>query len=175
MINHRDLFQAVGGRPVVEKVHKLLYDALFAHPWLGKFFEDVDQDFLESQQTDFMSSISGGPKSYVGQSPQRTHIHMYLTEEIVEIRHGMLDVALREVGVSEEGRVAWLKLDRSFFGAVVKRSIRDCKQRYSFEGIQSFENPEKRHGAIDVDSVTSLLPKPAPVRSPLMERREVRD
>ncbi|MFT6363964.1 MAG: hemoglobin, partial [Planctomycetota bacterium] len=149
MINNRDVYAAVGGRPVLERVHKLLYDRLFSHPWLGAFFAEVEQDFIESQQTDFMSSVSGGPKSYVGQPPLPSHVHMFLNEEIFELRHKMLDVSIREAGVPEEAREAWLKLDRSFVAAVVKKSVGDCKQRYSFEGIVAVAKPAGYSQATD--------------------------
>ena len=31
------LFAEIGGRAVLEKVHKVFYDELYAHPWLKNF------------------------------------------------------------------------------------------------------------------------------------------
>jgi hemoglobin len=161
MFNNREVFDAVGGRPVVEKVHKLFYDKLFQHEWLGLFFEGLDQEFIESQQTDFMSSVSGGPKSYVGQAPLQSHMHMYLTEEIFELRASLLDESIREAGVSDAAREAWLRLDSFFRPAVVKKSLQDCKQRYSFEGIVKYQNPNPGVGQMvkpaDLDAAIKLL------------------
>jgi len=57
-----NLLQDVGGRAVLEKVHKLFYDKLYEHPWLKKFFLHIEQKLIENQQTDFMVSNMGGGK-----------------------------------------------------------------------------------------------------------------
>ena len=57
------LLQEVGGKPVLEKVHKHFYDELNKHPWLKNFFLHIDQKIIENQQTDFMNANMGGWKN----------------------------------------------------------------------------------------------------------------
>ena len=56
------LLNEVGGRPMLEKVHKHFYDELYKHPWLKNFFLHIDQKVIEDQQTDFMVSNMGVEK-----------------------------------------------------------------------------------------------------------------
>jgi len=42
------LFDAVGGLPTLQKVHKIFYDKVYAHPWLGPFFEGHSQEAIEN-------------------------------------------------------------------------------------------------------------------------------
>ncbi len=44
------LFAEIGGRAVLEKVHKVFYDELYAHPWLKNFLNITAELFeLRSQ------------------------------------------------------------------------------------------------------------------------------
>lgn len=146
MLSNREIFAAIGGRPTLERVHKRFYDLVFEHEWLGGFFEGIDQGFIEEQQTDFMSSIMGGPKCYTGQYPQPAHSHMYITEEIFALRSSLLDQAIRAEGVPEEARKAWIELDGSFRAAVLKASRDECKPRYVFEDVLDVPKPRRLAG-----------------------------
>jgi len=42
----QSLFDAVGGLPTLQKVHKIFYDKVYAHPWLDPFFEGHSQEAL---------------------------------------------------------------------------------------------------------------------------------
>jgi hemoglobin len=133
--SYRDLFTAIGGRATLERVHKRFYDELFQHEWLGQFFTGIEQAFIEEQQTDFMSSIMGGPRCYTGQAPKAAHVHMFLTDEIFDLRSALLDAAIRAEGVDDEARAAWIALDQSFRQALVKESPEECRPRYVFEDV----------------------------------------
>ena len=146
MLKHREIYDAVGGRATLERVHKRFYDDLYADPWLGQFFGEVAQEEIEAQQTDFMSSIMGGPKSFVGQSPQAAHRHMLITTEMLELRTEFLDRALRAEGIPEAARLAWLDLDASFRNAIAKQRIEECVQRYTFEPILVAHRPLRDAG-----------------------------
>ncbi len=69
----KTLYNRLGGKPTFVKVHKIFYDKAYADPWLRKFFTDKPQEVLESQQTDFMVQLMGGPKAYGGKSPKSAH------------------------------------------------------------------------------------------------------
>jgi len=119
----KSLFELVGGFPTLEKVHKVFYDKVYAHPWLGKFFADKKQEFIELRQTQFMAEKMGGNIKYPGRDPQMAHRAFYITEELFELRTRLLVDALKEVGVADEHIARWIKIDNAFKGKIVKESI----------------------------------------------------
>lgn len=137
----------LGGKPVLEKVHKIFYDKMYAHPWMGKFFADISQQVIENQQTDFMVQNFGGPSNYVGKLPIPAHKHMYITEEMFMVRQKMLEESLIEAGVSPEHRAKWLKIDGAFRPGIVKNKVEDCEKRFFTDEILIIENPEKKRAA----------------------------
>jgi hemoglobin len=135
---NENLYEALGGYEILEKVHKTFYDKLYAHPWLKHFFEGIDRAMIEKQQSDFMTSVMGGPNFYSGKSPKFAHQHIFLTDEIFEIRSVLLKESILENGLSEELASRWLEKDRSFYPLVVKKSLEECTERYASEGIITF-------------------------------------
>jgi hemoglobin len=117
------LFDAVGGLATLQKVHKVFYDKVYAHPWLGRFFEGHDQKSIENRQTTFMGEKMGGNVEYMGKDLVTAHEAMYITEELIELRHGLLRESIRECGVSDELRERWLKIDRAFTKGITKHSL----------------------------------------------------
>jgi len=139
----RTLYARLGGHATLERVHKFFYDELFEHPWLGLFFEGIDQQHIEDQQTAFMAAVMGGPKRYVGQSPKAAHQHMFVSRELFDLRNDVLARAIERAGVPVELAVEWLTLDRNFAKAIVKDSVADCEQRYVFEPIVAIDDPRR--------------------------------
>lgn len=135
------LFDQLGGKTTLIKVHKDFYDRLFEHDWLKNFFVDVDQTILENQQTNFMSEAMGGPKCYAGKLPILTHKHMYITDEIFELRHNLLKESILKCGVTPELCKNWLNIDRAFQGSIVKQKIEDCQKRYNTDTILAVSKP----------------------------------
>jgi len=133
----------LGGKETLQKIHKIFYDKVYEPPWMRKFFEAIDQQVIEDQQTDFMMRALGGPNVYCGKLPVPAHRHMYITEELFEIRHEILKESLIEAGVSEELREVWLRIDYSFKEALVKKSFSDCEKRFNSDEIMNFPNPNK--------------------------------
>lgn len=117
------LFDAVGGLPTLQKVHKIFYDKLYAHPWLGKFFADHNQEAIETRQTQFMAEKMGSDKPYYGKDMKMAHRQMYITQELFELRHEILRQSLREASVPDELAERWLKIDSAFRRQIVKDSI----------------------------------------------------
>jgi hemoglobin len=142
-VQGRSLFERYGGRPTLEKVHRIFYEKLFQHQWLGPFFKDVNQQHIENQQTDFMSQLTGGPKVYSGRMPQHAHMHIFISEELFLTRASLLEESLIEAGVAEQERREWLRVDAAFKKVMVKQSPAECKQRYSDEPIFVIAKPDK--------------------------------
>ncbi len=135
------LFDELGGMPGIAKVHTIFYDKLLSHPWLKDFFQGVPRSHLESQQTEFMAGLFGGPKIYGGRPPQSAHIHMYITEEVFFTRHILLEEALEEAHVRADLRDQWLDHDMGMKRALVKNSVDECEGRYKNEPIIVVEKP----------------------------------
>lgn len=119
------LFDELGGLPTLEKVHKIFYDKVYAHPWLGQFFIGHDQTAIENRQTSFMAEKMGGEVVYMGKEPRITHETMYITQELFDLRSELLDEAIREAGVPDGLRERWLRIDNAFSKAIVKPSKED--------------------------------------------------
>lgn len=147
--NVKSLFDQIGSRQIIEKIHKKFYDDLYAHPGLSKFFEEMPQEIIEKQQTDFMIGAMGGPKCYLGKNPVKSHLNMYITEELFDLRHRMLEKAIREVGSSlkEDLIEKWLKIDYAFKTAIVKKSIDECQRLFNTQEILAFDKDGKKIAA----------------------------
>ena len=139
------LFERLGGKPVLEKVHKLFYDKLFEHPWLKGYFEGIDQKHIEAQQTDFMSQTFGGPRRYMGKPVNTAHKHIFINRGLFELRHEVLRESIEEAGVSDELMQEWLRVDAAFERAIVKNSSDECERRYNNEEIIVIPPPPGNH------------------------------
>lgn len=117
------LYEAVGGLPTLQKAHKIFYDKVYAHPWLGKFFDGFDQKVIEDKQTSFMAEKMGGPAEYRGKEIRMVHETMYIDRELFDLRHAILDESIREAGVNDECRKRWLDIDNAFRNLIVKDSV----------------------------------------------------
>ncbi len=132
------LHDRLGGRPTFEKVHKIFYDKVYAHPWLGKYFAHRTRGPIESQQSDYMIQLTGGPKCYAGQAPHTVHQYMFITEELFDLRSQLLSDAIKEAGVNDELREEWLVANEMFKQVMVKSSISECVRQYSHQEILHF-------------------------------------
>lgn len=126
------LYEAVGGLATLEKVHKIFYEKIYADPWIGQFFAGHDQTFIENRQTQFMAEKFGGPDPYMGKSLEISHEHMYITEELFQLRKKILTASLQEVGLDSELVERWLKIDSAFKKKLIKNSIEEYYRDYSF-------------------------------------------
>ncbi|MBT3700504.1 MAG: group 1 truncated hemoglobin [Alphaproteobacteria bacterium] len=135
-------FEEVGGKPVIERVHTLLYNKLLSHPWLKGYFVGVRRSHLEDQQTDFMSDLFGvEPKVYFGRFPMPAHQHLFITEEVFMVRHKLLADSLIEAKISAEHQERWLKYDMGMKRTVVKTSVDECEKRYNSDTIIDIPKP----------------------------------
>ena len=146
MSEQKTLLEQLGGRPCLERVHKIFYDKLFAHPWLGQFFAGKNQKRQEDQQSDFMTKPMGGEAIYSGKFPIPAHSNMYITDEMFDLRSGILRESLREAGVPDHLAQKWLAIDNAFRTGIVKKNISDCVGRYKGEEILVYPDPSKAAG-----------------------------
>ena len=137
----KSLFNRIGGKSTLIKVHKIFYDKAYAHPWLSQYFTDKPQEILESQQTEFMGQLFGGPKAYAGKTPKMAHQHMMITEELFDIRSQLLAESLSEAGLPADLQQEWLDADGTFKRALSKESVDKCERSYPTQPILDFSRP----------------------------------
>ena len=128
-------------------VNKAFYERIYKDPWLMKVFRGVAQDHITQQQTDFMLGAYGGPKNYAGRAPQDAHPHIYIDEEMWQLREKYLMEAFIETGFPEELRTRWLRIDEAFKRAILKKGLGDCQKRFFTDEIIYEPNPAKKYAA----------------------------
>lgn len=133
----------LGGMSCLERVHKILYEKLLKHPWLKGFFQGVPRSHLESQQSEFMSGVFGGPRIYRGRPIKSAHVHLFITEEVFLLRHELLRQSLCEAGIRSDYRDRWLDYDIKMIKVLVKKSVSECEGRYLQEPVISVEKPRQ--------------------------------
>jgi len=121
-----NLLAEIGGEAGVYRVHTRFYEVLFNHPWLGQFFFGKSEEVLITKQTQFMVAAFNGPNNYTGDTPAFVHMHMFITDELADLREQILRQAILDEGLSESIAERWLKVDQSFRPAIVKKSINEC-------------------------------------------------
>ena len=141
----KSLFDRVGGRAKLDQIHKVFYDKVYDHDWLSQYFAGVDQETIETHQSDFMCSNMGGGKIFCGRQPKFAHIHIEVSEELFDLRHEFLRQSLQECDVSPEHQGEWLAIDMAFKTALL-RKLEDCRTigntiSTSGEGILSIPKP----------------------------------
>lgn len=134
-------YDAVGGLPTLQHVHKIFYDKIYDHPWLKQFFEGHTQKAIEDRQTSFMGEKFGGP-DYLGKPIKQVHENMYIPQKLADIRHNLLRESLQEAGVSEEQAIRWLRIDEAFMMQVTKESVESFYKDYHFKYKRRIIHPE---------------------------------
>ncbi|WP_455216818.1 group I truncated hemoglobin [Kaarinaea lacus] len=129
--NKQNLYEAVGGLPTLQKVHKIFYNKVYAHDWLKQFFEGFNQQIIEDKQTSFMGEKMGGPR-YLGKPLKQVHENMYISSELFELRHRLLQESLEEANVDPKLSDRWLRIDNAFMKQVHKPSMQTFYRDYQF-------------------------------------------
>ena len=122
------LFDAVGGKPTLDRVHKRFYDKVYAHPWLGRFFAGHSQEAIEFRQTQFMGQKMGGPMRYAGHALELAHRRMFIPRKLLLVRQALLREALEEEGLAPELIERWLRIDRAFWKQVENDSLESFRR-----------------------------------------------
>lgn len=124
----QSLFDAVGGLPMLQKVHRIFYDKIYVHAWLGPFFEGHNQEAIENRQTQFMGQKMGGPITYAGKDLELAHRRMYITHELLEARQLLLQEALEEANVQASLHNRWITIDHAFWKQLMNDSLESFSQ-----------------------------------------------
>lgn len=136
-----EAFENIGGRESLVVICKIFYDKVYKHPWLKLYFDPIPQEYIEAQQVDFMQKVLGGENIYAGKTPPSAHRHIYVTDELFQIRQKLLLESFTEAHAHQELSRKWLELDQAFKPQIVRESPIECTERYSTEGILNFAKP----------------------------------
>lgn len=137
-----DDFNRIGGRASLIAINKVFYDKVYQHPWLKLYFMEIPQQHIEDQQVDFMQKVLGGENRYVGKAPPISHKHMFIPDELFDIRKQLLIDAFNETNTHPEMVDKWLSLDESFRRVLVNKSPVECKPRFTNDPILNFDKPK---------------------------------
>lgn len=129
-MKQESLYERLGGRVTLEKVHKDFYDYVYDDAELGHYFKHVDQKFIERVQSDFMGGKFGGPSAYQGLEVRDAHSYMFIKQEQLESRKKLLQKALMKNKVAPDLIEEWLKIDSAFWQQIEKKNFAECKKRF---------------------------------------------
>ncbi|MDB9787033.1 group 1 truncated hemoglobin [Bacteriovoracaceae bacterium] len=136
------IFEKNGGRSILVSFAKKFYDKIYDDPWIGLYFKDVDQTRIELQQVDFLQGALGGEKIYCGALPIPAHKHMFISDELFDLRQKYLIEALDEVNAHQDLKDRIQRIDSAFKSGIVKKTIDDCEKRYFTDTILSYDRPK---------------------------------
>ena len=140
-MDKKALFERMGGRKSLIKINKIFYDKVYKHPWMKLYFENIPQQHIEDQQVDFMQKVLGGENLYVGKAPPAAHMHIFVSDELFEVRQQLLKEAFEEANAHPELAEKWMAMDYSFKKIIVKTSPEECKGRFATDPILNFPKP----------------------------------
>lgn len=141
------IYETLQDREIIKKVNEIFYEKVYEHPWLSLFFQATPKEFITQQQTDFIVGCIGGPKKFSGRLPYNAHPHMYITDELFDLRKNLLTESLKEANAPEVLITSWLRIDESFRSVIVKSSVSECEGRWTTDEILSYPNPLARKKA----------------------------
>lgn len=104
MDEDRTLYERLGGQEGIAAVVDRFYERVMDDDRLVHFFEDVDMERQRAHQTQFLSSVTGGPVEYSGAEMEEAHDHLDIDGRDFEAIATHLDETLQEFDVSEEDR-----------------------------------------------------------------------
>lgn len=128
---------------IITKVNDVFYDGVYEDPWLKLIFGGVDIDHIKSQQTDFMLGALGGFNRYLGRSPKDAHPHIFIQQDMWDLRTHYLIKAFDETKTPEWIQEKWLAIDEAFKKKILKNDPSECEGRYKTDPIINIPNPNK--------------------------------
>lgn len=112
------------------------YELAYNDHYFKKFFRNIDQEIITSQQTDFMVQNFGGPKKYCGRMPKDAHPQVWVDENIWQYREKLLIQAFNKVNTPQDIQEKWLKIDEAFKHAIInKGGPEECTPRDKIDEI----------------------------------------
>lgn len=123
---------------------RTFYDKVYAHPWIGQFFRNVDQAHQELKLVRFFHLSWHDPMygPLQGKYLEQEHAHMYITPALFELRQALFAQAVREHDHPEALVQAFLAFNEQWRPYLVKASLDECTDAYT--GLEIVAVPPPR-------------------------------
>jgi hemoglobin len=95
----RNLYDRLGGGPVMRAVVDRFYERVLLDPVLRPYFDSSDVGRIRRHQALFLSQVTGGPSEYDGPSLLRAHAGRGIDDRAFGLVARHLADTLRELGV----------------------------------------------------------------------------
>lgn len=124
-------------------IARAFYDKVYAHPWIGRFFEGVSQPRQELKLVRFFHLAWHDPVfgPLQGQYLKEEHAHMYITHALFDVRQELFAAAMRELGHDEALVQVFLAFNERWRPSVVKASLAECTDVLTGHGIVDVPRP----------------------------------
>lgn len=120
----------------IYQASKEFYQMAYEDMWFKRFFRNIDQEIITTQQTDFMVQNFGGPKRYCGRMPKDAHPQVWVNEEIWQYRENLLKEAFRRINTPHDIQEKWLKIDNAFKHVIINSAgVEQCTPRDKIDEI----------------------------------------
>ncbi|KYH27112.1 bacterial-like globin [Halalkalicoccus paucihalophilus] len=103
-MSEQTLYERLGGEESIEAVVDRFYGYVMDDDLVNGYFEDTDMQKQIAHQTQFISSVTGGPVEYSGEDMYAAHEGMGISEEEFNAIAKHLNTALKEFDVPESDR-----------------------------------------------------------------------
>ena len=113
------LYERLGGEESIAAVVDRFYDRVLADEQVAYYFDDTDMQAQRAHQTQFISSVTGGPVEYTGEEMEAAHEGMGITPADFRAIATHLDETLAEFDVADEDREAVLEEVASYRDAII--------------------------------------------------------
>lgn len=113
------LYERLGGKDAITAVVDEFYDHVVADEQVAHYFDDVDMQAQRAHQTQFISSVAGGPVEYSGETMETAHANLDITPSDFQAIAAHLEDALVAFDVEENDREAVLDAVSSYQDAIV--------------------------------------------------------
>ena len=100
----RHLLKKYGGFAKISRIVLTFYDNVLDSDQIGEFFDGVEMSRLVDHQTDFISSLLGGPASYTDERLRQLYAHLGITDADMNEMAKLLGEALEEHGIEPGDR-----------------------------------------------------------------------
>ncbi|MFU8868210.1 group I truncated hemoglobin [Natronococcus sp.] len=116
------LYERLGGQDAIGAVVDEFYDRVLEDERVAYYFEDVDMQKQRAHQTQFISSVTGGPVEYSGAEMEAAHEGMGITPTEFDAIATHLDETLASFDVDDEDRRAVMEAVASYRPEIVTAS-----------------------------------------------------
>jgi hemoglobin len=113
------LYDRLGGQDAIAAVVDRFYDRVLEDDRVAHYFDDVDMQKQRAHQTQFISSVTGGPVEYAGAEMAAAHEGMGITPSEFDAIATHLDETLASFDVDDADRQAVLEEVASYREAIV--------------------------------------------------------